>query len=476
MSNYGLHFNGTNTYCTIPVNVVSASSWKVTIELSTTSTVSGNKVYNQPCIFGYDSGGYKSRDFHIDVCGGNLFIFSGLNGTNNASQLNYGTLSTDHGDFGWDTQQNIADGNLHTIEVEASYVTNTISVTLDNVNLGYLNVVNTINSSYICLGSSYVGEQKYLDFDLYSFSMDIDGALAVEYQQFTSSEIVSGSLTDSSGNNNNATLYGSFSLVGSVSITPTLFVTNVSSKVLVTPSLLVTTVPFTANVTINCDTQRSIINEVSIRADTLREIVDGTIVINLQADTARALANYVTINADTKRELKTYSYLYFSTSRLVSNPNKQQKNIGENVLTLKPVTMIDDAIDFDSIINFDFNGGINVTGEYEIPSSHIINNANNKFAYVNVDIDAEPYNINQWIDYTRNFDTIKNFDGENLGKNVKVTPYMRTSDNGVTYGDWKVLISGTQYQAKYYDFKLRLSTSDENTTVIVKKFGFTVYE
>lgn len=475
-----LHFNGINTYCSIPVNVQSATSWKATIELSTTSTVIGiegeTSIYYHPAIFGYDSNGFRSKDFHIDINNGYLYVFSGLGGTNNSSQLNYGTLSSFRNDFGWNTQQYVADGNHHTVVVEASYTTNTITLTLDGVNLGYLNVAYPINSTYLVLGCSYPYAAVYAEFDMYNFAMEINGTLAVEYQQFTLGELIARVLTDSSGNNNNGTLYGNFALTDNTSFTPILFVTDVSSKIAVTPSLFVTTVPFTANVTINCDTQRSIINEVSIRADTLREIVDGTIVINLQADTARALANYVTINADTKREIKTYSYLYFSTSRLVSNQNKQQKNIGKNILTLKPVTMIDNAIDFDSIVNFDFNGGINTTGEYNVPSNHIINNTNNNFAYVNVDIDAEPYNINQWIDYTRNFDTIKNFDGENLGKNVKVTPYMRTSDNGVTYGDWKVLISGTQYQAKYYDFKLRLSTSDENTTVIVRKFGFTVYE
>lgn len=456
-----LHFNGTNTYVTIPVNVQTETSWKATIELSTTSTSSGSAIYNQPCIFGYDSGGYRSRDFHIDISGGNLYIFSGLSGTNSSSQLNYGTLTTSGGDFGWNTQQSIADGNLHTIEVEASYSTNTITVTLDSVNLGYLNVVNTINSTYLALGSSYNGERKYAEFDLKSFAMDINDSPAVEYTNFTSAEITAGVLTDSS-------------VITSASVTPVLFITSTSAVASATPKLFVTTVPWSASITTSFDTSRNIINEETILADTLREVTDGVTTTVIEADTKRNVIVEDEILADTSREVKVYTYLSFSTLRNVVNDSKRQKAIEHDVLTLAPKTNLDSVANVDSIINFDFNGGLNLAGEYQIPTSHRIYNESGDLACVDVDVDAEAYNINQWIDLAENFDGIQDFDGEDISSFVRVTPYIRLSSDGTTYNAWQKVISGAQYKGKYYDFKLALVTTDPNTTVFVRNFKYTV--
>ena len=456
-----LHFNGTNTYVTIPVDVKTATSWKVTIELSTTSTSSGSAVYNQPCIFGYDSNGYRSRDFHIDISGGNLYIFSGLSGTNSSSQLNYGTLTTAGGDFGWNTQQSIADGNLHTIEVEASYSTNKITVTLDNVNLGYLNVVNTINSTYLALGSSYASEKKYAEFDLKSFAMDINGNPAVEYTNFTADEITAGALTDSS-------------VITSASVTPVLFITSTSAVASVTPTLFVTTVPWSTNVTTSFDTSRNIINEDTILADTLREVTDGITTAVIEADTKRNIIVETEILADTSREVKTHTLLSFSTLRNVINNTKQQKAIEHDVLTLAPKTNLDSVANVDSIVNFDFNGGIYLTGEYQIPASHRIYNESGDLACVDVDVDAEIFNVNQWIDLAIDFDSIQDFDGEDIASYVKVTPYLRTSSDGTTFNNWQKVISGAQYKGKYYDFKIALVTTDPNTTVLVRNFKYTV--
>jgi hypothetical protein len=148
-------------------------------------------------------------------------------------------------------------------------------------------------------------------------------------------------------------------------------------------------------------------------------------------------------------------------------------DIGTNVLTLKPKTNLDSSTDFDSIVNFDFNGGLNMQGTYQIPSMNRIYNATGALSYVNVDIEAEAYNINQQIDTATDFDSIQSSD--NIGVNVNVTPYLRLSDDGTTFSNWQVALSGTQYKAKYYDFKIELSTIDPNTTVIVKKFGYSVY-
>lgn len=208
---YGLHFNGTNSYCRIPVSVTNASSWELTIDLVTDLNDSYNsRIYRQACIFGYDSGGYKSRDFHIDIQRGNLFIFCGLSGNNNVSQLLCGTLTNDTGDYGWNTSKFIADGGVHTIRVK--YEQNKISVYLDRVYLGYLNVTSTINSSALYLGCSQTGEKVYARFDLFNLELKIDDSLTVQYQP-TSTTASDRTLVDSSGNNNNGVLTGTFSVV-----------------------------------------------------------------------------------------------------------------------------------------------------------------------------------------------------------------------------------------------------------------------
>ena len=258
------------------------------------------------------------------------------------------------------------------------------------------------------------------------------------------------------------------------SVTPQLFVTSTSKAITTTPVLFVTTVPWSASITTSFDTSRNVINEDVVLADTLREVTDGVSTTVIEADTKRNVIVEDEILADTAREVKTFSYLYFSTLRNVVNDSKRQKAIEHDVLTLAPKTSLDNVANVDSIVNFDFNGGINLTGEYQIPASHRIYNESGDLACVDVDVDAEAYNINQWIDLAVDFDSIQDFDGEDIASYVKVTPYLRTSSDGTTFNNWQKGISGAQYKGKYYDFKLALVTTDPNTTVLVRNFKYTI--
>ena len=210
MESVGLHFNGTNSLCTIPVSLSTATSWSVTIVLATDQTDSSDvKIYRQACVFGYDSANYKSKDFHVDLKQGNLFIFSGLVGSNSSSTINAGTLSADGGDYGWDTQRFIADGNIHLINVR--FNNGRLTVFLDNENLGYLNATYSIDSSSLYLGASFGGEKIYSRFDLYDFELLVNDSLVVNYQP-TANALQSSQLVDNSGNNNDGTLTGTFSV------------------------------------------------------------------------------------------------------------------------------------------------------------------------------------------------------------------------------------------------------------------------
>lgn len=258
------------------------------------------------------------------------------------------------------------------------------------------------------------------------------------------------------------------------SATPILFATTTPKKVSATPVLFVTTTPFSSNVTLDFDTSRNVTLTETIAADTLREVTDGVSTVIIDADTKRNVVAEETISADTAREIKSFTNLSYSTVRYVVNASKQQISIGNNVLTLAPKTQVDSISAFDSVINFDFNGGINLAGEYHIPVSHQIQNANNDVASVDIGIDAEAYNINQWLDMAADVDSIKDFDGTSISSFVRVIPYMRTSTDGENFGDWKQIVSGAQYRGLVFDFKIALLTTDSNTTVLVRNFSYTV--
>ena len=225
---------------------------------------------------------------------------------------------------------------------------------------------------------------------------------------------------------------------------------------------------------ITVDTSREVLNSIfpaNISVDTERKIINTD---NISVDTSRFVRNIDTISVDTSREVALYARLSLSTKRTLLN-HEIIAGLGENVLTLKPTIMLDSVTDVDAITNFDFNGGVSLQGTYQIPVGHRIYNENNLLAYVTADIDAEAYNINQRFDWIADFDSINNLDGDNLGTIVQAIPYVRLSNDNSNYGDWNRLIEGAQYKAKYYDFKLVLSTINPNVTIVVKKFGYTVY-
>lgn len=228
-------------------------------------------------------------------------------------------------------------------------------------------------------------------------------------------------------------------------------------------------------VTIGADTSRKISNEVTINADTCRELIRGVYPVTLSVDTKRELYVNTTITADTSRDVRLYARLSLSTKRNIFNSSIIPTGMGKNVLTLKPKKDLDNVVSFDSIVNFDFNGGINTQGTYQIPSAHRIYNSSGELSYVNVDIDAEAYNINPLVDLIADFNSVDDFDGTDIGAKVRVIPYLRLSDDNVNYSNWQTALSGTQYKAKYYDFKIDLITNDANVTVVVNKFGFSVY-
>lgn len=199
----GMTFNGKNNYAIIPVSLQSADIWSVEMVLSAAETSAGQKIYNQPCIFGVDTGGYCSGDFHIDLKAGRLHLFSGMAGKNDVSQLSCGSISVDNGDYGWDTGININDGKMYKIRLVMSDTI--LSLFLDDKYLGYINTARSIAPDKLYLGSSYPGEKVFCQFNLFDFSLCVDEEMRARYlpsaEQFSC-------LTDFSGNENHAVING----------------------------------------------------------------------------------------------------------------------------------------------------------------------------------------------------------------------------------------------------------------------------
>lgn len=251
-----------------------------------------------------------------------------------------------------------------------------------------------------------------------------------------------------------------------VETTPKIFIANNSKSVETKPVLFIATVPFSVTITINGDSKRNVYVDETILADTEREVTDGISTVTLQTDTKRTVFTECTINADTSRTVKTFSYLYFNTKRTVSNVDKKQPSITDkyhNVFTLSP------------LVESDFSQGVILSGTYQIPTEHRIFNETNVTTYIITGLEVEAFNVAQWIDSVDNFDEIVNFENKNITKCVNASAYIRTSNDGITFGNWQKLFDGAQYQGKYYDFRLELSTTYKYITPVVKLFGYIVH-
>ena len=219
-----LKFNGSNTYGVIPISIRNKMSWEMELTIVSNETRKGSQPYNQRCIIGVDTPGYRSYDAHADIKEGYFHIFSGLGGNTSIYDLPSGSeLITSGGDYGFKTPKYISDGNKHTIKF---YLSNSskLGCLIDGEDFGYLNVVETLGyeaSENIYIGASYTGERVYCQFDLYHLRITVDGVLQGEYDLKGANE---STVPDISGNNHPITLHGTvvYGESGKTYIDPTL--------------------------------------------------------------------------------------------------------------------------------------------------------------------------------------------------------------------------------------------------------------
>ena len=191
-----LTFDGKTNYAKIPVSLADVSDWSAEITFETDGKGDNNsEVFLKKCLFGQElvddiSGG---RDFHIDVENGNLYIF--------------------HQNENIDTKIKVADGKQHTVKIVSNPSDNGISVYCDGVYANTVYIKGT-DKKTVYMPTPYLGangrdgrDAAHLHFSLYSFKLAKNGAVVAEYAP-TARDALLKTLTDKSGNGNDAALYG----------------------------------------------------------------------------------------------------------------------------------------------------------------------------------------------------------------------------------------------------------------------------
>ena len=282
----GILFDGATNYAKIPISLTDVWNWSAEFTFSTAENRSESAIYHQHCLFGYDTAGYLSRDFHVDVKKGNLYVF---NGCGNSKSPSGGTTNYDNADVGIDTGIKIKDGELHTVIVKS--IENQIDIYCDDVLATTIYTNTTISNDALYIGCSQIGEKVYGKLSLYSFKLIKQGLNVAEYLP-DEAQAKSKKLIDKSGNSNDATLYGNdyATEYGYV---------DAPSK----------------SVDVLFDMSRRIGNAITQSSDTARYLVES---LSTQQDTARALTASAVRYADTSRIISATLNAYDDTRRTVS--------------------------------------------------------------------------------------------------------------------------------------------------------------
>lgn len=265
-----LNFDGKTNYVEIPVSLTDVSDWSAEITFETDGKGDNNSgVYLKNCLFGQElrdnvSGG---RDFHIDVENGNLCIYCEKENSN---------------DEFVDTKIKVADGKQHTVKIVSNPSDNGISVYCDGVYANTVYIRGT-DKKTVYMPTPYLGangrdnpDAAHLHLSLHSFKLTKNGKTVAEYEP-TTKDAVLRTLTDKSGNGNNATLYGNTYEYKTVDIYFDLL----------------------------ADTSRTVQATTAVDADTCRVIAAHLEIFDISADTARTVHRAEIVGADTGRTVQT---------------------------------------------------------------------------------------------------------------------------------------------------------------------------
>lgn len=340
-----INFDGKTNYAEIPVSLTDIADWSAEITFETDGKGDSNLSDNERnCLFGQEHSDYYSdgRDFHVDVVGGNLYIYHEQTNGNNVLV---------------NTKIKVADGKKHTVKIVSNPSDNGISVYCDGTFANTVYIKGT-NKKTVYMPKPHLGWNGYsrgtshLHFSLYSFKLTKNGSVVAEYAP-TEKDVPLKTLTDKSGNGNDATLYGNpyayvvvtedidFSLsVDTSRAVQTIATVNADTSRMIAArleafdisadmeravyrtELIKTDASRTVQTvtTVNTDAARKTVLPFEINADTNRTIAAHLIDFNFSADTSRTVQAATTINADISRAVEKTVVASFDATRAVQVP------------------------------------------------------------------------------------------------------------------------------------------------------------
>ena len=306
-----LNFDGSTNYAKVPVSLTDISDWSAEITFETDGNGDNDSdIYQANCLFGQDIKDSISdcRDFHVDVKNGNLHIYHTNENTSNYDEL-------------VDTKINVADGKQHTVKIVSNPSDNGISVFCDGVCAKTVYIRGT-DKKTVYMPTPFLGwseNAKYaahLHFSLYSFKLTKNGSLVAEYNPIAKDAVLR-TLTDKSGNGNDAALYGNTYEYKAVDILFN-FLADTARTVQATTAVEADTcrtiAEHLADFDFSADTARTVHRAEIVGADTGRTVQTTTTV---NADAARKTVLPFAISVDTRRQFGTSFSIGVDTSRTV---------------------------------------------------------------------------------------------------------------------------------------------------------------
>lgn len=144
----------------------------------------------------------------------------------------------------------------------------------------------------------------------------------------------------------------------------------------------------------------------------------------------------------------------------------------DGYLTLVSTDDVDEYLDVDSIINFDYGSEIISQGVYEIPLAHNVSLAWPKVCTLSYNLELEATSVRNDFDALLDVDSVNSIDGY-ISSDFVVEVQISTSQDGINFGDYSKFIAG-DYLAQAFKFRLVLSSFNQDVTPIITNFEFTV--
>jgi len=132
---------------------------------------------------------------------------------------------------------------------------------------------------------------------------------------------------------------------------------------------------------------------------------------------------------------------------------------------------IDDAPIIDDIPEFNYYGGIQTIGSYEIPSAHIVDIGTAQSCRIWVDYNVYSVVVTNRVDSYLDFDSTTNIDG--YSSEYALIPQISIAQNDGIFGAWQDFVVG-EYVGRKFKFRGIFYSYDQYTTVILSKATFTV--